>query len=237
MGRKPKYTKIMKIQACIDYLSGTHSVIEIAQKLNMPKHGASEIHEWIKKYESFGANAFEERQANKAYSKEFKLLIIQEYLSEDISLIDLSVKYDIPSKETIRKWVLKYNDGEELLDYTPKPEVYVMARVKTTKDERIEIVQYCLDNQKNYKECASKYGVSYAQVYDWVKRYLKDGEEGLNDDRGHKRDLLDLSDTEKKDRELKRLKQKNLLLERENELLKKRQDLEAKLRHFQVTKK
>lgn len=237
MGRKPKYSKEEKIQACINYLSGTRSAIEIAQELKMTINGSKEIHKWSKKYELFGENAFEVKSRNNSYSKELKLMVIQEYLSGQTSLVDLSLKYGIPSKTTLRSWVLKYNEGKEILDYTPKPEVYAMARVKTTKAERLEIIKYCLDHQKNYKECAIKSGVSYAQVYDWVKRYLKDGEEGLNDGRGRKKDFLELTDTEKKDRELKRLKQKNLMLERENELLKKQRDLEAKLMRFQGTKK
>lgn len=52
---------------------------------------------------------------NNQYTPEFKLQIIKEYLSsEEIGFLTLAKKYNIPSKETVRKWVLKYNQyGEE----------------------------------------------------------------------------------------------------------------------------
>lgn len=237
MGRKPKYSKEIRIQICEDYLSGGSSSSEIAQKLKMSKYGRSRIFDWVKQYQAFGEKAFDERPKNNSYTKAFKLMVIQEYLNSYTSLRDLSIKYRIPSSGTILQWVMKYNEGEEVLDYQPKTGVYIMARVKTTKAERFEIVKHCLDHRKNYRESAIKYGVSYAQVYYWVNRYLNYGEDGLSDMRGHHKIPSELTDIEKKDRELQRLKQKNLLLERENELLKKQRDLEAKLIDFQVTKK
>ena len=84
------------------------------------------------------------------------------------------------------------------------------ARRKTTIDERREIVEYCLSHGKDYKGTAALYGVSYSQVYSWVKKYLSDGEEGLSDKRGrHKSD-------EEVD-ELERLRRENIRLKRQLE--------------------
>lgn len=44
-------------------------------------------------------------------------------------------------------------------------------RKKTTKEERREIVAYCLEHGKNYKETAERYEVSYNQIYQWVRHY------------------------------------------------------------------
>lgn len=38
---------------------------------------------------------------------------------------------------------------------------------KTTYDERVEIVKYCIEHQNNYAETA-EYQVSYQQVYTWT---------------------------------------------------------------------
>ena len=35
---------------------------------------------------------------------------------------------------------------------------------KTTYEERVEIVKYCIEHQNNYAETAQKYQVSYQQV-------------------------------------------------------------------------
>ncbi|TYP48715.1 helix-turn-helix domain-containing protein, partial [Thermosediminibacter litoriperuensis] len=41
----------------------------------------------------------------------------------------------------------------------------------TTLEERIEIVKYCLEHNRNYIETAEKYQVSYQQVRSWVIKY------------------------------------------------------------------
>lgn len=104
-----------------------------------------------------------------------------------------------------------YNANIELKDYNPKREVHMAkARRKTTIDERKEIVNYCIEHNRNYKETAVLYDVSYSQVYSWVKKHENDGEEGLIDKRGHHKldDELD---------EIERLRRENVRLKRQLE--------------------
>ena len=101
------------------------------------------------------------------------------------------------------------------------------ARRKTTMEERKRIVAYCIEHDRDYKGTAALYGVSYGQVYSWVKKYDTAGEAGLTDRRGrHKTD--DEVD------ELERLRRENLRLKRQLEekdmvveLLKKVKELEG----------
>ena len=100
------------------------------------------------------------------------------------------------------------------------------ARRKTTFEERKEIVDYCINHNRDYKNTAAKYDVSYNQAYSWVKKYTANGESGLTDKRGrHKAD--DEVD------ELERLRRENLRLKRQLEekdmaveLLKKAKEFE-----------
>lgn len=114
----------------------------------------------------------------------------------------------------IRKWIRMYNATIELKDYNPKREIYMAkASRKTTIDERKEIVNYCIEHNRNYKETkgtAVLYDVSYSQVYSWVKKYDSDGEKGLVDKRGHHKidDEVD---------ELERLRRENVRLKRQLE--------------------
>ena len=55
---------------------------------------------------------------------------------------------------------------------------------KTTQEEGLEIVEYCILNGNAYGETAIKYSVSYQNVYKWVQRYKKLGIAGLEDRRG-----------------------------------------------------
>ena len=84
------------------------------------------------------------------------------------------------------------------------------ARRKTTLEERKEIVDYCINHNRNYKDTAVKFDVSYSQVYSWVKKYDSDGVDGLTDRRGHHK-------TEGEVDELERLRRENLRLKRQLE--------------------
>ena len=50
MGRKAKYTKEQKVQACVDYLSGRKSAEQIKIELNMGKCGTGLVRKWVKSY-------------------------------------------------------------------------------------------------------------------------------------------------------------------------------------------
>lgn len=225
MGRKSKYTIEEKIQAVLDYKSGNRGTAQICNDLGLHK---ANLHRWVHQYDKYGDSAFLPKQRNQAYTKEFKERVVQEYLNGEGSLEDLAIKYDIASHETLRKWIISYNSHEELKDYDPKGDVYMAKSRKTTLEERAEIVQYCLEHNKEYKLAAEHFDVSYAQVYQWVQKYLKSGEEGLIDNRGKRKDESQLSELERLRRENERLKRQLELKEREEIILKKLQEIERR---------
>lgn len=225
MGRKTKYTPEQKIKACEDYLNGKKSASEIAQELGMTKNGDDKIRLWAKHYKAHGAEIFKHKPVNTSYSKEFKLKVVKEYLTGG-SIELLCVKYSIPSVETLRQWIKKYNNHIELKDYDPKPEIYMAKSRKTTQLEREEIVKWCLDHNKNYKEAALTFKCSYAQVFSWVNKYEKDGLDGLKDKRGKRKEEANLTELEKLQKENELLKRKLELSKRREELLKKADKLE-----------
>ncbi len=228
MGRKAKYTYEEKLQACVDYLSRKRSAKEIAENLRMFKNGQKEVRYWVRQYQANGPEILQETKTNKSYTKEFKMQVVEEYLSGCGSMDYLRIKHRIRSSRQIRQWISKYNSHEELKDYDPHPEVYMTKRKKTTQEERKEIVQYCLEHNKDYKGTASKYGCSYAQVYQWVRNYEAKGTEGLADNRGKRKKEEELTDLEKAQRRIKQLEHQLLLKERENELLKKVDEFERR---------
>ena len=71
------------------------------------------------------------------------------------------------------------------------------ARRDTTLEERIEIVKHCLQHDHNYKETAALYNCNYSQVRNWVLKYERDGEDGLKDKRGERKQNEELTDLEK----------------------------------------
>ena len=153
--------------------------------------------------------------------------IIEKYIRGEASSIELGNQYDI-SSSLLRRWIQMYNANIELKDYYPKQEVYMAeARRKTTKEDRKKIVEYCLNNNRDYKDTAAKFDVSYSQVYNWVRKYDTCGLEGLTDKRGHHK-----SDNEVD--ELERLRRENLRLKRQLEEKDMVVELLKKVKEFEM---
>ena len=209
MGRKAKYSKELKLKIVKRYLKG-ESASALANEYALLKRGPHTIRDWVHKYETLGEKGFEHSSTNQSYSKELKQQVISEYLNGVDSYRGLANKYGIKSHRIVMGWVLKYNKGIEIKDYDPKGDVYTMNSRKTTLEERLEIVNYVLANNNDFKGAADKYSVPYANVYNWVKKYNESGEDGLSDSRGRpssKEPKHELTDIEKKDIEIEKLKQ------------------------------
>ena len=50
---------------------------------------------------------------------------------------------------------------------------------KTTQEERGKIVAFCIEHGKDYPLTIQTYGVSYQQIYAWVRKYEEKGIDGL----------------------------------------------------------
>ncbi|HHU60277.1 TPA: transposase [bacterium] len=194
MGRKPKQSKEIKLITIEQYHSGTKTVGEIAEDLNVSQ---ITIYSWIKKFESFGESTFDYFKKNSSYTAEFKLQVINAYLNGEGSYSDLAIKYQIPSYSTLKRWVIKYNRDIKIKDYNPKGYVYIAKSRKVSYEEKLEIIKWTINNGLEYKLATEKFETSYAQVYNWVKKYNEFGEDGLIDNRGKRKDLEDLTEVEK----------------------------------------
>lgn len=226
MGRRHKLSEKEKVTICEQYLSGKKSKIQLASENEIT---VETVRRWVNQYQELGSSIFHKKAHNKKYTKEFKQEVVEAYLAGEGTPEHLANKYNIPSKSTVQKWIIKYNNLEELRDYNPKPEVYMKDRSrKTTYEERIEIVNYCLEHGKNYKDAAELFNVSYTQVYQWVNKYKEDGKEGLTDKRGKRKKEEQLSEIEQLQRKVKILERQIKEKEMENEVLKKVQEIERR---------
>lgn len=225
MERKSKLSKEQKIEIVKCYIDGKGSFLSLAKKFSV---GRASIDNWVRKYQKYGEAAFDPRPKNNSYTKEFKERVVQAYLNGEGSLPYLAVKYDIPSNTTIRNWLKRYNSHIEQKDYIPTGDVYMTKSRKTTKEERIEIVKYCIDHDKDYKLAAKVYEVPYANVYQWVQKFIKDGNDGLNDKRGHHKKEEELDELTLLKRRLERAERERDIALMENRLLKKVDEIERR---------
>jgi len=99
---------------------------------------------------------------------------------------------------------------------------------KTSFEERVQIVEECIKNGKNYGKTAEKFSVSYTQVYNWVRKYDKQGADGLIDRRGRSKPKSEMTDMEKLEAENRLLKAQLERKELENMFLKKLDEIERR---------
>ena len=96
---------------------------------------------------------------------------------------------------------------------------------KTTLEERIRIVEYCISNSNDYSAAAKAYNCSYGQIYSWVKKYAANGVDGLKDGRGRTKPEEELSEIEKLKAENRLLKAEKKKQQMEIDLLKKLEEI------------
>ena len=184
------------------------------------------VRRWIAKYRAEGPTAFLPTEKNRKYSAEHKRKVVEEYLRGKASMLELMAKYAIRAEWQIREWVKIYNDRGDFREIVEGGSTTVKAR-PTTQEERLKIVQDCIEQGMSYSEAAEKYQVSYQQVRNWVLRFKEKGEAGLEDRRGRrKKDQTPRTREEGLEQRIAQLEHEKYLLEAENWLLKKVKELE-----------
>lgn len=166
------------------------------------------------------------RRRNKKYSKELKTEAVHAYQNGEGSLREICRKYGISEKRVLRGWIKCYNGHKEFRERRGTGmEIYMTKGRKTTQEERAEIVAFCIEHGKDYPLTIQTYGVSYQQIYAWVRKYEEHGIEGLKDGRGRTKPLEEMSEAERLRMENKILKAQLKDAEMENKLLKKLREL------------
>ena len=226
MGRKgvkiPAETKLKYAKLCFE---NKMSKMEAARQLGVCD---GEIRAWVYMYRENGELAFLDIGKNNIYSNELRLKAVQSYLNGEGSLREIAAKYGLRSRTALQKWLKMYNNGEDFSHKMSGGSRMKTSR-NTTKEERIQIVKECLENDCNYGESAIKHNVSYQQVYGWVKRFKELGEAGLEDRRGRRKvDQEPRNEVEELKIKMAQLEHELYMTKMERDLLKKVKELERK---------
>jgi transposase-like protein len=213
-----------KICAVKEYLKGNTSQGEQAQRLGVK---VSSFQEMVAKYETFGEEGLRKGKQNSQYSADTKRMAVESYLNGEGSQTDICKRYKIRSKVILRKWIKVYNGHKDFKKQTGGSRM-TKGR-ETTQAERIAVAKACIANGKNYGEVAIAYNVSYQQARSWTLKYIEGGESALEDRRGlRKKDQQPRTELEQAQIEIEQLKHKLKMLEMENHLLKKLEEIERR---------
>ena len=214
-----------KVRIVEEYLNGSGSPLAIQETYGITKQC---LYEWVRQYKVRGAAGFTVPNVNRKYSVSLKRQSVEDYLSGAGSLRDICSKYDISRPVVLERWIKCYNSHGSFRQPKSGGVNYMAKGRDTTLEERIEIVSYCIANNKDYGKTIGHYGVSYNQIYGWVRRYETEGAAGLVDRRGKRKDEATMTEVEKLRAQIKLKEAENLRLQMENDLLKKLEELERR---------
>lgn len=222
--RKTKICAQEKLNTVESVLHGKESIRAAAKRLSV---GLSSITGWITSYKGNGLEAFTHTK-NKHYSRECKVQAVTAYLNQEGSLSAISEKMGLRSSTQLRTWIKRYNSHEKLnASGTGGTSIMTKGR-KTTFNERVEMVQYCIAHAHNYSETALKYGISYQQARSYTVKYETGGLDALQDNRGKRKSEDALTEVERLRAELKLERVKRKEAEMEISFLKKWDEIERR---------
>ena len=169
------------------------------------------------------------------YNTEFKMKVVKEYLEGQIGYKELSKKYNIQDKSTVRTWVNAYeNQGYEGIKISRRNNNYSL-------DFKLNVVNLYLTGEMSYQSLANELKITNPSIIArWVSEFRERGIEGLKPKkRGRPSKMrkdgkkISVSKTKMKEdlRELEKLKEENYYLQMEVEILKK------KIQFSQMTQK
>lgn len=116
------------------------------------------------------------RHKNKRYSPELKIAVVEAYFSGKGSMAKLAKKYGLSDESRVRDWLKSYNGHRKFKRHSAVREALYMTKGKKTTQP------------------VEHYGVSYQQIYAWVRKYEEKSIDGLADGRGRTRPESEMSE-------------------------------------------
>lgn len=107
------------------------------------------------------------------YSANFKHKVVQDYLENNYSYLELKNKYHIPSEGDINRWVQDYKQNG-VAGLIPKH-----SRKCYTTTYKLEVVNYYRTHDSSMDKVAALFGIHSSQVNMWYRKYKNEGIVGL----------------------------------------------------------
>ena len=101
-----KYSIDFKKMVVNEYLRGEGSFETLARKHGIPSD--TRIKEWVANFERFGTEGIMRSRQKKVYSFEFKLHVVELYLTSELSYKELALQMGITTPCIIAQWVNNY---------------------------------------------------------------------------------------------------------------------------------
>lgn len=131
-----KYSYELKLKVVQEYLNGEGSFNYLCNKYNISAH--SRLQEWVAVYKKFGNDGLMHSRKNNNYSFQFKLHMVELYLSNEVSYQELALSQGICNPTSLAKWVNDFrNAGPDAL----RPKKKGRKKTLGTKNNSTPIIE------------------------------------------------------------------------------------------------
>ena len=136
-----KYGFEFKKKIVLEYLSDQGGKAFLAKKYHIPS--SERVMLWVKNYQTFGDDGLKRSRGQEKYSFDYKLRVVELYLSSEISYQDLALQEGIHNPSIIARWVNEFRAvGPDALRPKKKGRKETMHKAegsnsKTKESERI----------------------------------------------------------------------------------------------------
>ena len=143
-----KYSLIFKLKVVTAYLNGEGGYEYLTKKYGVKT--TSQVCRWISAFKEFGKDGLCRKRNNTRYTSEFKLAVVESYLTSELSYRQIALQYGLNNPSLIARWksdFMKY--GANAFVERPKGRIPTMSRT----DEKAKISTHTKSrNQKKKKE-------------------------------------------------------------------------------------
>ena len=143
-----KYSLTFKLKVVTAYLNGEGGYEYLTKKYGVK--ATSQVRHWISAFKEFGKDGLCRKRNNTRYTSEFKLAVVESYLTSELSYRQIAFQYGLNNPPLIARWkseFMKY--GTNAFVERPKGRIPTMSRT----DEKAKITTHTKSrNQKKKKE-------------------------------------------------------------------------------------
>ena len=129
-----KYSFEFKKMVVNEYLEGKGSTRDLAKKFHVGNNDHKQIVRWVTSYNESGDDGLRRSRKKTTYSFEFKLHVVELYLSSEVSYQELALSQGINSPTLISMWVNNFRtNGPDALRPQKKGRKKLLDSKKITK--------------------------------------------------------------------------------------------------------
>ena len=143
-----KYSLSFKLKVVTAYLNNEGGYKSLAKKYGVKS--SRQVLRWINVFKEFGKEGLCRKRNNTRYTSEFKLAVVESYLTSELSYRQIALQYGLNNPSLIARWkseFMKY--GANAFVERPKGRIPTMSRT----DEKAKITTHTKSrNQKKKKE-------------------------------------------------------------------------------------